>query len=220
MKLSISLVLTYAVATSAAVPSLTPDNFEQLTAGKAVFLKFFAPWCGHCKNMASDWEKLADDYAGNSGAIVAEVDCTAEGKPLCDAQGVRGFPSLKYGDPANLEDYSGGRDFASLSKFAEENLKPMCSPSNLDLCDDSKRKEIETLQAMPAKDLEEQISKKESEVSAAEDHFKAEVQKLQDTYQKLSADKEKTIADVKSSGLGLMKAVKAFKAKSSGHDEL
>lgn len=220
MKLSLSLVLTYAVATSAAVPSLTPDNFEQLTAGKAVFLKFFAPWCGHCKNMASDWEKLADDYAGNSGAIVAEVDCTAEGKPLCDAQGVRGFPSLKYGDPANLEDYSGGRDFASLSKFAEENLKPMCSPSNLDLCDDSKRKEIETLQAMPAKDLEEQISKKESEVSAAEDHFKAEVQKLQDTYQKLSADKEKTIADVKSSGLGLMKAVKAFKAKSSGHDEL
>lgn len=220
MKLSLTLALTYAVAASAAVPSLTPDNFEELTAGKAVFLKFFAPWCGHCKNMASDWEKLADDYAGNPQAIVAEIDCTAEGKPLCDANGVRGFPTIKYGDPANLEAYSGGRDLSSLTKFAEENLKPMCSPVNLDLCDDAKRKEIEKLQAMPPKELEEQITQKEAEVTAAEDNFKAEVQKLQETYQKLSEDKESTIAGVKSSGLGLMRAVKAYKEQSSGHDEL
>jgi hypothetical protein len=45
MKLSLALTLAFAASfSSAEVPSLTPDNFDELTAGKTVFLKFFAPW--------------------------------------------------------------------------------------------------------------------------------------------------------------------------------
>jgi hypothetical protein len=46
MKLSFALALVFSSAScgSAAVPSLTPDNYDELTAGKTVFLKFFAPW--------------------------------------------------------------------------------------------------------------------------------------------------------------------------------
>ena len=50
------------------------------------------------------------------------------GKPLCDSNGVRGFPTIKYGSPSALEDYEGGRDFDSLKKFADENLGPSCGP--------------------------------------------------------------------------------------------
>ena len=42
MKLSITAALLATVA-NAEVLQLTPDNFAELTAGKTVFLKFFAP---------------------------------------------------------------------------------------------------------------------------------------------------------------------------------
>jgi hypothetical protein len=170
--------------------------------------------------MAGDWEKLYGVWEGNAGALVAEVDCAADGKPLCDANGVRGFPTLKYGDPASLEDYSGGRDYDTLAKFAEENLKPMCSPTNIDLCDEAKKAEIEALMAETVESLDAKIVIEEKKLEEAEETFKAEVQKLQETYQTLQETKDATMDDVKSSGLGLMKAVKAHAAKSSGSDEL
>lgn len=165
--------------------------------------------------MKPDWDKLMDAFAGSATQLVGDVDCTAEGKPLCDANGVRGYPTIKWGDPAALEDYKGGRDYSSLETFAQENLKPVCSPANIDLCDDDKKAEIEKFSAMSDADLESAISEKEKELEEAETNFKAEVQKLQETYQKLMSDKDKALEDVKQSGLGLMKAVKANKASSS-----
>merc|ERR1712003_100494 len=97
------------------------------------------------------------NYKDHASALVADVDCTAAGKPLCDSNGVRGFPTIKYGDPGALEDYKGGRDYAALKKFADENLKPMCSPSNLDLCDDDKKQEIEDMMELSVEDLNSQI---------------------------------------------------------------
>lgn len=171
--------------------------------------------------MAPDWEKLAAEWEGNEVGYVAEIDCTAEGKPLCDANGVRGFPTLKYGDPANLEDYQGGRDLASLSKFAKENLKPVCSPTNLDLCDDEMKTQIEGFMKLSEADLKSKIAEYEKQLEDAEENFKAEVSKLQATYQQLSEAKDNTIAEVKSSGLGLLKSVLTAKTKASaGGDEL
>jgi hypothetical protein len=45
MKFSLALTLAFAASAAAAgVPSLTPDNYDELTDGKTVFIKFFAPW--------------------------------------------------------------------------------------------------------------------------------------------------------------------------------
>merc|ERR1712003_2666 len=90
------------------------------------------------------------------------------GKDLCTEHGVRGYPTIKWGDPSNLEDYQGGRDFASLEKFAKENLKPMCSPANIDLCDGDKKADIEKFLGMAGDELDKVIAEKEKEVEAAE----------------------------------------------------
>jgi len=219
MKLSLTVLALAAASASAAVPSLTPDNYDSLTDGKTVFIKFFAPWCGHCKKMAPDWEKLSGEWESNAVGLVAEVDCTADGKPLCDANGVRGFPTLKYGDPTSLDDYSGGRDYDSLAKFATENLKPICSPSNLDICDADKKAQIETLMAKSTEELDASIAEEEKKLEAAEEDFKTAVEGLQKTYQGLMEAKDAKIAAVKEAGLGLMKSVQAAKAKAD-KDEL
>jgi len=159
--------------------------------------------------MKPAWDKLMSEFEGHASALVADVDCTSDGKPLCDSNGIRGFPTIKYGDPNNMEDYKGGRDFDALKKFAEENLKPTCSPANVDLCDADQKATIEKFQAMSAAELDEAIKGKEKEGEDAEATFKSEVEKLQKKYEELQAEKEATLESIKKSGLGYMKAVKA-----------
>lgn len=166
--------------------------------------------------MKPDWDKLMKNWNKGKRAatsLIADVDCTTAGKPLCDSSGVRGFPTIKWGDPSSLEDYEGGRDYDALKKFAMDNLKPMCSPTNIDLCDDAKKKEIAALQAMPSEELENKIEEKKTEQKEAETEFEEKVKELQSTYEKLQKDKDATLKEIKDSGLGLMSAVLANKKK-------
>merc|ERR1712039_628745 len=85
-------------------------------------------------SLKPDWDKLMEEFKDSPTSLVADVDCTAGGKDLCDKNGVKGYPTIKYGDVSDLQDYQGGRSFDDLKKFAEENLGPSCGPTNLDLC--------------------------------------------------------------------------------------
>ena len=118
-------LFSFAVAPTAALV-LDTTNWDAQTADKSVFIKFFAPWCGHCKAMAPAWEKLMKEFEDSPTALVAKVDCTAGGKEICKDYGVTGYPTIKYGDPADLQDYAGQREYDALYSFAQENLKPLC----------------------------------------------------------------------------------------------
>jgi len=173
--------------------------------------------------MKPDWDKLMKNW--NKGdriktSLIADVDCTAEGKPLCERAGVSGFPAIKWGDASNLEDYPGNdRTYEALKKFAKANLKPMCSPTNIDLCDNAKKKEIAKFEALSDQELDDMIEENKAKMKYAEDNFKEAVEKLQETYAQLEKDKVNTLEEVKKSGLGLMQAVQAH-SKKGGKSEL
>jgi len=156
--------------------------------------------------MKPDWDKLMKEFDGSKTTLVADVDCTAAGKAKCDEVGVRGYPTIKYGDPADLQDYKGGRDFAAMQKFAE-GLGPMCSPANPDLCDEDKKKQMSEFAALGPAEREKMIKEKEAESAKLEADFKTFVEGLQKQYEEASKKKEADVEAIKSSGLGLLKAV-------------
>lgn len=70
---------------------LNADNFEASIKSGVSFVKFFAPWCGHCKRLSPTWDDLAKKFADVEGVTIAKVDCTADdnkNKDLCNDQGV------------------------------------------------------------------------------------------------------------------------------------
>lgn len=99
-------------------PVLSVDgrSYENLIArsNHTSIVEFYAPWCGHCKNLKPAYEKAAKSLTGL--AKVAAIDCDEEAnKPLCGSMGVKGFPTLKIVRPGKkpgrpmVEDYNGGR---------------------------------------------------------------------------------------------------------------
>jgi thiol-disulfide isomerase/thioredoxin len=68
----------------------TDATFAQTATGNW-FIKFYAPWCGHCKNMAAAWDELADKTNGNGDWTIAKVDCTTN-QASCSKYNVKGYP--------------------------------------------------------------------------------------------------------------------------------
>merc|ERR1719291_220944 len=151
-------------------------------------------------------------FKDHATTLIADVDCTTGGKSLCEQVGVRGYPSIKHGDPNDLQDYKGGRDFTALKKFAD-GLGPQCGPANLDLCDAEKKKQIEEFQALSSAKREEMVKSKEAEITKLEADFKTFVDGLQKSYTEANEKKDKDIEAVKAAGLGLLKSVHAHEKK-------
>jgi len=101
------------------VVDLTPENFDDIVDGsKAVFVEFFAPWCGHCKSLAPAYEQVGDTFAKNKNVVVAKVDADKY-RDLGARFGVSGFPTLKWFPAGSKtpEDYEGGRDAQDIIEF-------------------------------------------------------------------------------------------------------
>ena len=126
---AVVLLVLIAVAGAAAqgeVVTLTDDTFEhqtQASSGQttgAWFVKFYAPWCGHCRAMAGTWVELAVEMEG-TGVIIADVDATAN--PITTDRFnalVKGFPTLLLFRDRGVFKHKGARDLESLRAFATE----------------------------------------------------------------------------------------------------
>ena len=64
-----------------------------LNADKDVFVKFYAPWCGHCKKLAPTWSELGKELNKSDSVVIAKFDATENEAESVDIQG---FPTLIY----------------------------------------------------------------------------------------------------------------------------
>jgi len=94
---------------------------ELILENDFVVAEFYAPWCGHCKKLAPEFEKAAGVLKANSPPVVlVKVDATAdENKEVADKYGVKGYPTLKLfrGGSTEATDYNGPRDTEGIVSY-------------------------------------------------------------------------------------------------------
>ena len=119
---------------------IVAKNFNELVLNSSadVFVKFYAPWCGHCKAMAPAWEEFATNHKDDDSIIIGDFDATANelGKLLMlkykligvvelesYKENVKGYPSILW-IPARDKipvKYTGGRAVEDFEKWLSEN---------------------------------------------------------------------------------------------------
>jgi len=104
------------------VVELSDHSFEhdtQAASGATTgdwFVKFYAPWCGHCKKLAPVWDDLAREL--HKRVNVAKVDVTQNGA-LGRRFAIKGYPTLILFHKGKMFEYSSGnRTLESLVEFA------------------------------------------------------------------------------------------------------
>ena len=96
------------------------ENFDiKEDMDKPTFVAFTAEWCGHCKKLKPEWEKLEQDYKGD--IMIAMFD-NEKHKEHHKNNKIEGFPTIKFfpkglNDISSAIDYNGARDKDSMEKF-------------------------------------------------------------------------------------------------------
>ncbi|KAJ9498880.1 protein disulfide-isomerase precursor [Exophiala xenobiotica] len=122
-----SLALAGLASASSNVHDLKKDNFKDfISEHDLVLAEFFAPWCGHCKALAPEYEEAATTLKEKNIALV-KVDCTAEGD-LCKDYGVEGYPTVKvFRGLDNVKPYPGARKAPAIVSYMTKQQLPAVS---------------------------------------------------------------------------------------------
>jgi len=150
--MKISVVILFSIALffatiNCTLRDLDPSNFDDYVDGTTpAFVEFYAPWCGHCKNLAPEYDLVAEGFKRYTNDVtIGRVDCDAHSE-LCQRFGVQGYPTLKFfteGDVTEGEAYNGGRTADAIisyinGKVGTKAFVPKGAPSDVvDLSDNT-----------------------------------------------------------------------------------
>ncbi|KAF1988362.1 protein disulfide isomerase [Aulographum hederae CBS 113979] len=136
--IALGLFAAAAVATASDVHDLKKDTFDKFVKeNDLVLAEFFAPWCGHCKALAPEYEEAATALK-EKNIPLAKIDCTEEAD-LCSEHGVEGYPTLKiFRGPEQVSPYAGPRKAQSIISYMTKQSLPAVSPIDKDTIEEFK----------------------------------------------------------------------------------
>ncbi|KAL0360251.1 UNVERIFIED_CONTAM: protein disulfide-isomerase [Sesamum radiatum] len=116
------------------VVTLDHSNFTDFVVKhKFLVVEFYAPWCGHCKKLAPEYEKAASILSKNDPPVfLAKFDANNEqNKAIANDFEIRGYPTLKilrYGGSV-VQEYKGPRDADGIVTY----LKKQSGPASVEI---------------------------------------------------------------------------------------
>lgn len=104
---------------------LTDANIDEaLSTYTDLLVEFYAPWCGHCKQLAPEYAKAAKTLKNRDPPIrIAKVDAT-ENNQSASKYGVSGYPTLKFFTAGTPSDYTGGRTEDAIVSWVLKKVGP------------------------------------------------------------------------------------------------
>uniref|UniRef100_A0A665X5L3 Protein disulfide-isomerase n=1 Tax=Echeneis naucrates TaxID=173247 RepID=A0A665X5L3_ECHNA len=102
------------------VKVVVAENFDSIVNddSKDVLIEFYAPWCGHCKNLEPKYKELGEKLAGDPNVVIAKMDATANDVP--SPYEVSGFPTIYFspaGSKMSPKKYEGGREVSDFISY-------------------------------------------------------------------------------------------------------
>ncbi|KFK42144.1 hypothetical protein AALP_AA2G217000 [Arabis alpina] len=116
------------------VLTLDHSNFtDTINKHDFIVVEFYAPWCGHCKSLAPEYEKAASELSSHEPSIVlAKIDASEESnKGVANEYQVQGFPTIKIlrNGGKSSQDYNGPREAEGIVSY----LKKQSGPASVEI---------------------------------------------------------------------------------------
>uniref|UniRef100_A0A4W5N3Z3 Protein disulfide-isomerase A3 n=1 Tax=Hucho hucho TaxID=62062 RepID=A0A4W5N3Z3_9TELE len=130
MFLLIALAQQHVFVAASDVLELGDSDFDYTVAEyETVLVEFFAPWCGHCQQLAPEYETAATKLKGT--VPLAKVDCTVNSE-TCGRFGVNGYPTLKiFRNGEDFAAYDGPRSADGIVSYMKKQAGPSSVPLDL-----------------------------------------------------------------------------------------